>query len=92
VDKGVRVGQARRRDTAEAAIVKALRLAGAHVIQLSGSGAPDLFVCYNGQMWGAEVKSDGGKLTPAQIHSGAGVLWPIWRTPGDALRTIGVLR
>ena len=88
----MRVGQARRRDTAEASIVRALRDVGALVIPISGKGAPDLFVCYCGQMWGAEVKSDGGKLTPAQVDSGAGRLWPIWRTPGDALRTIGVLR
>ena len=88
----MRVGQARRRDTVEASIVRALRDVGALVIPISGKGAPDLFVCYGGQMWGAEVKSDGGKLTPAQVDSGAGRLWPIWRTPGDALRTIGVLR
>ncbi|CAB4192239.1 hypothetical protein UFOVP1236_19 [uncultured Caudovirales phage] len=87
----MRVGQTRRRDTAEAAIVKALRAAGAVVIQISGKGAPDLFVCLGGQMWGAEVKSGTGTLTPAQVDSGAGRLWPIWRTPADALRTIGVL-
>ncbi len=87
-----RVGQARRRDASEGAIVDALKQVGATVIQISGKGAPDLFVCYRGQMWGAEVKSGKGTLTEAQKDLGAGRLWPIWRTPEEALKTIGASR
>jgi hypothetical protein len=43
-------------------------------------------------MWGAEVKTGKGKLTAAQVESGAGRLWPIWRSPEDALKTIGAVR
>jgi len=85
-----RVGQVRRRDTSETAIRKALEAVGATVFQISGKGAPDLFVCFRGQMWGAEVKTGKGKLTAAQQDSGAGRLWPIWRSPDDALKTIGL--
>lgn len=88
----MRVGQARKRDTAEKGIRRALEAAGATVIPISGKGAPDLFVVYRGQMWGAEVKTGKGTLTQAQTDSGAGRLWPIWRTPEDALQTIGALR
>lgn len=88
----MRVGQARKRDGAEMGIRRALEAVGATVIPISGKGAPDLFVVYRGQMWGAEVKGRGGKLTPAQVESGAGRLWPIWREPNDALRAIGVVK
>lgn len=87
-----RVGQVRRRDTAEKGIRTALEAVGATVIPISGKGAPDLFVVYRGQMWGAEVKTAKGKLTPAQQESGAGRLWPIWRTPEEALKTIGAVK
>ncbi len=87
-----RVGQARRRDTAETAIRQALEAVGATVCQISGKGAPDLFVVYRGQHYGAEVKTGRGTLTAAQTATGAGRLWPIWRTVDDALRTIGARR
>lgn len=86
----MRVGQARKRDRNEKAIRKALEAVGATVIPISGKGAPDVFVVFQGQMWGAEIKSGAGKLTKAQEASGAGRLWPVWRTPQDALATIGV--
>jgi hypothetical protein len=87
-----RAGQARRRDRAEGPIVAALRAVGATVIPISGKGAPDLFVCFRGQMWGAEVKTGKGKLTPAQQESGAGQLWPVWTTPEQALSAIGATK
>ena len=88
----MRVGQVRRRDTAETGIRRALEAVGARVIPVSGKGHPDLFVFYRGQWWAAEVKSKGGTLTKAQQASGAGVAWPIWRTPDEALKTIGAMR
>ena len=86
-----RVGQVRRRDTAEKGIRKALEAAGATIVQASGKGAPDLFVFYRGQWWAAEVKTGKGSLTPAQQASGAGRLWPIWRTVDDALEAVGLI-
>lgn len=88
----MRVGQARKRDGAEKGIRQALEKVGATVIPVSGKGHPDLFVFYRGQWWAAEVKSKGGTLTKAQQASGAGETWPIWRTPDEALKTIGALR
>lgn len=85
----MRVGQARKRDANEAAIVDALRRVGATVIPISGKGAPDVFVCYRGQMWGAEIKTATGQTTAAQDATGAGRLWPIWRTVDQALKDIG---
>lgn len=88
----MRVGQTRKRDAAEGPIRKALEAAGAIVIPISGKGAPDLFVVFRGQMWGAEVKTGKGSLTEAQKESGAGRLWPIWRTPEEALKAIGAAK
>ena len=88
----MRVGQARKRDTAEKGIRQALEKVGATVIPVSGKGHPDLFVFYRGQWWAAEVKSGKGKLTQAQQASGAGETWPIWREPDDALKAIGAMR
>ena len=87
-----RVGQARRRDTAETAIRQALEAVGATVCQISGKGAPDLFVVFRGRHYGAEVKTGKGTLTPAQTEAGAGRLWPIWHTPDEALKAIGAQR
>jgi len=85
-----RVGQTRRRDTAEPAIRQALEAVGALVVQISGKGAPDLFVVFRGRHYGAEIKTGKGSLTPAQTEAGAGRLWPVWRTVDDALQGIGV--
>ena len=88
----MRVGQTRRRDTAEIGIRRALEAVGAKVIPVSGKGHPDLFVFYRGQWWAAEIKSGKGTLTKAQQASGAGEAWPIWRTPEDGLKAIGAMR
>ena len=84
-----RVGQARRRDTVETPIRQALEAVGATVITISGKGAPDLLVVYRGHVYCAEVKTGRGVLTPAQTASGAGRLWPIWRTVDEALYAVG---
>ena len=85
-----RVGQVRRRDTAEGPIVRALEAVGAQVVRCSEPGAPDVFVFHRGQWYAAEIKSKGGRLTPAQVEAGAGATWPVWRTPGDALTALGL--
>lgn len=80
----MRVGQARKRDANEKAIVKALEAAGCHVTRVSGKGAPDLLVRYHGQLWGFEVKSATGKRTGAQEHT----QWPILRSIDDAFAAL----
>jgi hypothetical protein len=80
-----------KRDIAEKPIVDALSAVSAIVIRHSGKGEPDLFVLSRGIWRAGEVKTDDGALTPAQVESCAGRLWPIWRTVDDALRAIGVI-
>lgn len=88
----MRVGQARKRDANEEAIVKALRQCGAAVIRISERGAPDLLVLFRGDMFLLEVKQFGRKLTPAQKQRDDEG-WPLWiaRTPDEALKAIGAL-
>ena len=77
-----------KRDTAEKPIVDALRAAGCVVRHIGGTGNPDLLVGYQGRWIVAEIKSGKAGITKAQVESGSGVLWPIWRTPQDALEAI----
>lgn len=55
-----------KRDEAEKAIVDFLQKIGAWVTPLSQAGVPDLLVIYQDEVYFFEVKSDYGKLTPAQ--------------------------
>lgn len=80
-----------KRDTAEKPIIEALTAAGCVVRQIGGTGNPDLLVGHGGRWIVAEVKSGKAGITQAQ-QGGAGVLWPIWRTPEDALRAVGTHR
>lgn len=88
-----RVGQTRKRDGNEQAIVKALRKAGAKVIRISEKGAPDLLVSYRDRVFLLEVKQAAGKLTTAQALNAA-MGWPvtITRSEIEALRAIGAIR
>lgn len=77
---------ARKRDDNEAAIVEALRAAGATVTRLGEPGVPDLLVGYRGRNFLLEVKEPGqtehrrrseggrGELTAAQVE-----WWDEWR-------------
>ena len=84
-----RVGQSRRRDSNEQAIVKALRQVGALVIRVSERGAPDLIVYYRRRIVLLEVKTKAGKATEAQEASSA-LGWPVQtvRSIDDALFAI----
>ena len=85
-----RVGQTRKRDTAEAAIVAALHQVGAQFMRISAPGAPDLLVLFRGRVWLLECKSPSGRATIAQeAMKVAG--WPVMvvRSPLDALEAIG---
>lgn len=72
-----------RRDTAESAIVEALRAAGCQVWLLSGTGNPDLLVKRGGRFMVFEVKTGPkAKLTANQDAAN----WPILRSVDDALQ------
>ena len=87
----MRVGQVRKRDANEAAIVQTLRQAGALVIRVSQLGAPDLVVCFRSRITLLEVKGPRGHLTQAQqLTQQLG--WPVLivHTPADALDAVGI--
>lgn len=83
-------GYARKRDANERGIILALRMVGAKVAQLDGSGTPDLIAQYRGVLTLLEVKDsksetvaphrrsqgDHGELTPAQRK-----WWAAWGEP-----------
>ncbi len=96
--------RAARRDTNEPPIIKALKIAGATVQQVSIKGVPDLLVGYDGTTFLLEVKHPlgpkGGKSSHGQALSEDEAEWhrkwrggvcAIVRYPGDALRVIGAI-
>lgn len=80
----------KKRDAAERPIVEALKSVGCEVWYVSGGdGQPDLLVRVggkNGVLHGFEVKTGKGRKTQAQAKS----LFPVVRTPAEALERIGV--
>ncbi len=90
--------RAAKRDLVEPAIIKALRAAGASVVQLSDRGLPDLLVAYTpvGSYKSItmlmEVKTGNAKLTAAEQEFFR--QWPgrkhLIRTPQEALMNIEV--
>lgn len=85
-----RVGQARRRDWNETAIVSALRGVGVVVYRLSAPGVPDLLTYSRGVWLPIEVKKPRGKLTPAQKDTRADTPYPVVETVAEALALFGV--
>ena len=76
-----------KRDTAEGPILSALAAVGARTWRLSGTGNPDVLCLFRGRYYVAEVKSGkAGRLTANQQD----IPWPIWRSPQDALLTLGL--
>lgn len=72
-------------------VVEALRKAGRAVLPLHqvGQGCPDLLVSSSEEMWLVEVKSEKGRLTPAQVKfieewTGKEIL--VARTAEEAIR------
>ena len=98
----MRVGQARKRDTVEAAIVSALREIGVTVLRISGAGAPDLLCHARGVWLPIEVKharprrvltdTKSRSLTPAQCLTYAVAPFPIVTSVADALSLFGIRR
>jgi hypothetical protein len=66
--------------------VAALRAVGAQVEQVSGKGAPDLVITFQGRSYAVEVKSEKGTRTKAQQAT----RYPIVRTVPEALAVLGV--
>ncbi len=82
-------------DRNQVEIVSVLRQAGASVLVLSrvGQGCADLGIGFRGFTYFLEVKTDKGKLTPAEqefMDTWRGH-YAIVRTPDDALRAIGAI-
>jgi Holliday junction resolvase len=88
----VRVGQARKRDANEPAIVDALEQIGVTVHRLSAPGLPDLLAHH----WREglvllEVKAEAGKLTPLQLKTKCASLpFCVVRSVAEALAIFGV--
>ena len=82
-------------DANQKAIVQALRDAYCSVLPMHrlGQGAPDLAVGRGGKVYFLEVKTDSGKLTPAELEFMQ--MWrghyAIVRTPEEALKAIGAV-
>ena len=71
-----------KRDANHAVIVRALRSAGRHVVELFALGGshPDIVVVWPGGIVFMEIKAPGGKLTPGQVQYHGG-----WRGPAGSL-------
>jgi Holliday junction resolvase len=85
-----------RVDNNQADIVRWLRKAGCTVAITSGmgDGFPDLVVGYRWRTRLIEIKSPGGKLTPAQvtfIHTWTGEAPAVVTTAEEALMHMGVI-
>lgn len=99
----MRVGQSRKRDAAEPAIVDALEAVGVLVLLISAEGAPDLLT-YRTQVWRpVEVKSSPNgrpltmeqklrSLTKAQREVYAIAPFPIVSTIDEAFAAVGLVR
>lgn len=73
-----------KRDSAEPAIIDALRAIGARVWPLGGTGNPDVLVLFRARFTPLEIKTGKGKTTENQSD----IPWPIVRTPEDAIREV----
>lgn len=86
----MRVGQSRKRDIREPAVVAALQAVGVVVFRISGEGCPDLLCFYQGVWLPLEVKGAKGQLTAAQVAARALAPYPIVRSEDDALALFGI--
>lgn len=86
----MRVGQARKRDANEEAIIDALEDIGATVLRISGPGVPDLLVYLRGAWTPVEVKQRGGSLTARQEALNAYAPYAVVESVEDALALFGV--
>lgn len=84
-----------RRDKNEPEIKAALEQVGAKVYPVSAEGLPDTIVTFRGVVYLVEIKTDKGKLTPAQerfFEENADTpTIGIVRNQDEALKLIGVI-
>jgi Holliday junction resolvase len=84
-----------RRDKNEPEIKAALETVGAKVYPVSAEGLPDTIVIHRGVVYLVEIKTDKGKLTPAQekfFEENADVeTIGVVRSDMEALRLIGAV-
>ena len=91
--------RARRVDANQAAIVEALRDAGAmvHCTHEVGSGFPDLAVAFGGEVYLLEVKTQRGRLNKREQRwhddwiDAAGEHLAVVRSPMEALEALGLV-
>lgn len=89
---------ARRKDTNHNVIIDTLRAVGAEVAETyQHPGMLDCIVGYRGRLFWADVKHGKAGLTPAELalvesFARVGVQLHIWRTPDEALKTIGAIQ
>lgn len=85
-----------RKDSNQDPIVRALRMIGATVINLTqvGCGCPDLLVCFRGKLTLLEIKTSKGKLSSAQnrLHINLGDCVAVVRDTDEALKAIGATK
>ena len=86
----MRVGQTRRRDANEAAIVAALRKIGVQVWRISAPGLPDLITHHRWTWRPLEIKRPGGSLTPAQRETFRTAPFAVVSSVIEAVRLFGV--
>ena len=88
---------ARKKDTNHNPIIGALRAVGAAVKETyQHPGMLDVICAYRGQLFWADVKYGKGTLTEAEQtliddFARVGVTLYVWRTPDEALKTIGAI-
>lgn len=92
----LRYGKANGCDASQPGIVRALKSAGATVVEMQGVGfgCPDLLVGYRSATYLLEVKSEGGDLRRSQVEWLAkwkGGPVRVVYTPQEALAAIGAL-
>ena len=86
-----RVGQARRRDGNEAAIISASEAIGVTTIPLSAAGVPDLLVWHPQHGFRLlEVKQARGRLTAAQTVMRTKLPFTVVHSVAEALSLYGV--
>jgi hypothetical protein len=90
----MRVGQSRKRDANEQAIVEALRAVGATIVRISERNAPDLLVGFRGANVLLEIKAEKGLVRANQAAWRS--CWQgqvaIVRSAEEALVAIGAIR
>ncbi len=85
----MRVGQSRKRDANEPAIIRAWEQIGVQCWAISGAGVPDVLTYRQGIWLPVEIKSPGGELTVAQAITYQRAPFPVVESVAEALKLFG---